>query len=489
MGSPRSRTERPVKPWLPKTLKVYGVYRRPRTADPRADDSSNRRRPPVVRWDVRFRVDEHAFRYGFDKKALADEFADRLQEHFIKGCLFDGHARRFVPAEVQENAGRTFVEHAGDHYRRKWPTWAPTRRRDAQWALSRACLHLVELGAPELDGRQRLEANAFLRRVVLVPEVPATMGPDDRLWKAWFDRWSLALRAITDAHLHSFLEHVRTTAPDGSHRVLAPNSLAALRTVVRASFTAARKRRLIEWDPWDAVEWKAPQDENQVDPDLVLSPQQVMAMARACGACHRRYESYILVQGFCGLRPGEARELGRRDFDLGTQPATVTTCGTHTDVSAKYLDDGESRERPLKGRGPKARRTIPIPAQLVPYFARHLEEFVPGRQDALVFTTATGKRINPKNFHRDTWVPTREKLFEEGNPLRRVRVHDLRHAAATHWLNSGVLPKTAQQWTGHRRLSVLLDIYVGVMREDAATSLARVEESLRTALDDAETTP
>jgi hypothetical protein len=43
------------------------------------------------------------------------------------------------------------------------------------------------------------------------------------------------------------------------------------------------------------------------------------------------------------------------------------------------------------------------------------------------------------------------------------------------WLNSGVLPKTAQQWSGRRRLSVLLDTYVGVMRDDAVTSLARVE--------------
>jgi integrase len=111
----------------------------------------------------------------------------------------------------------------------------------------------------------------------------------------------------------------------------------------------------------------------------------------------------------------------------------------------------------------------------------------PRRPDALVFTTATGRRINSKNFHRDTWVPAREQLFEEGNPLRRVRQHDLRHAAATHWLNSGVLPKTAQQWTGHRRLSVLLDIYVGVMREDAETSLARVEASLSQVLDGTET--
>ncbi|MGH8932246.1 MAG: hypothetical protein ACRDZO_16910 [Egibacteraceae bacterium] len=198
---------------------------------------------------VRFKVDEHEFRYGFDKKALADEFADRLQEHFTKGCLFDPAARRFVPPKAEDHTGPTFVEHAGDHYRRKWPTWAPTRRRDAQWALSRACLHLVEPAAPELDGRQRVEANAYLRRAVLIPEVPTTTNPDDRVWKAWFDRWSLPLRAVTDAHLHGFLEAVRTTALDGAHRVLAPNSLAALRTVVRASFTAARKRRLIDWDP------------------------------------------------------------------------------------------------------------------------------------------------------------------------------------------------------------------------------------------------
>ena len=43
----------------------------------------------------------------------------------------------------------------------------------------------------------------------------------------------------------------------------------------------------------------------------------------------------------------------------------------------------------------------------------------------------------------------------------RVRTHGLRHSAITAWLNSGVLPKTAQEWSGHNRLSVVLDTYVG----------------------------
>jgi len=93
----------------------------------------------------------------------------------------DPHARRFIPPQIGDDAGSTFVEHAGDHYRRKWPTWAPARRRDAQWALSLACLHLVEDQAPRLDGGQRLEANAYLRRALLVPEVPTTLDHDDRV--------------------------------------------------------------------------------------------------------------------------------------------------------------------------------------------------------------------------------------------------------------------------------------------------------------------
>jgi hypothetical protein len=180
------------------------------------------RRPATVRRDVRFQVDGHEFRYGFDKKALADGFAELLEEHFALGCQFDPGARRFIPPEARDEQSPTFVEHAGDHYRRKWPTWAPSRRRDAQWALARACLHLVEPTAPDLKAEQRVEADTYLRRAVLVPEPPDHLPQNDQQWERWFARWSLRLRAITDEHLHAFLEAVGTTALDGSRRVLAP---------------------------------------------------------------------------------------------------------------------------------------------------------------------------------------------------------------------------------------------------------------------------
>jgi len=97
-----------------------------------------------------------------------------------------------------------------------------------------------------------------------------------------------------------------------------------------------------------------------------------------------------------------------------------------------------------------------------------------------VFTTR-GQRINISNFHRDVWAPAREATFPEGSPLREVRRHDLRHSAITAWLNNGVLLKTAQRWSGHRSLSVLLDTYAGVMKDDAAISLVRMTGVFETA--------
>jgi integrase len=138
----------------------------------------------------------------------------------------------------------------------------------------------------------------------------------------------------------------------------------------------------------------------------------------------------------------------------------------------------------LKGRDRKAKRRVPIPRHLAPTLHDHLRCHVDRRPDALVCTAPNGGRINLSTFHRDVWDPARTQTFPDGSALRRVRRHDLRHSAITAWLNSGVLLKTAQQWSGHRQLSVLLDTYLGVMTGDAEVSLQRVEDALDSALGD-----
>ena len=82
------------------------------------------------------------------------------------------------------------------------------------------------------------------------------------------------------------------------------------------------------------------------------------------------------------------------------------------------------------------------------------------------------------NFQRGVWAPARARVFDQNDPLRKVRRPDLRHAAITSWLNAGVPLKTAQTWSGHKTASVLLDTYLGVMRGDEEVAVERYQAFL-----------
>ena len=478
----RLTDERPQQPWMPARLSVSGIYTRNARVRTRSGGNRKRHQEFKKRYDVRFRVDGHAFRYGFDRKGWAEDFARQLQVDFARGLLFDPEARRFVSVEGADDSdqrGPTFAEHARDYLASQWHRWEPATRRSAQGALALACLSLVQPEAPVLDGGQRMAADAYLRRAVFIVPPPATLLPEDVEWSAWFDKWSMPLDEVTDRHLRDFLDVYRSQALDGTARQAKPSTVERTRAVVRAAFTNARKRQLISWDPWDAVGGENLRDHDKVDPDLVMGPEEIRALARACGQIDPRSECYVLIMGLCGLRPGEATDLRRRDFVLAGDRPSVTVGGSRSEVPERYFTEGQTRRRPLKGRGAKARRTVPIPAELLPLLALHLSRYVDGQSNAYVFTTAKGARLNSSNFYRDVWGPSRKRVFEESSPLRKVRRQDLRHSAITMWLNAGVPLKTAQRWSGHKTLSVLLDTYLGVMKGDEDVARERFEEALQ----------
>lgn len=81
-----------------------------------------------------------------------------------------------------------------------------------------------------------------------------------------------------------------------------------------------------------------------------------------------------------------------------TEGQATALAGSYNPVADRYLQPGATKQRPLKGRGGRVTRTIPIPCKVAAALSDHLVRF-----------TATGG--------------------------------DLRHAAIGLWLNSGVLER------------------------------------------------
>lgn len=219
-----------------------------------------------------------------------------------------------------------------------------------------------------------------------------------------------------------------------------------------------------------------------VDADMVLSVPQSLELAEACateGAWGRIVECCVLVMALCGLHWGEVAGVRWDDIELpvGHEAGWLVVRRTYRPTSERWLDPYEDPEwGPLKDRDVTESRRVPVPPPLVAKLRRHRELYGEGL-GGLVFHRS-GRPFDHDMFGRNLWAPARSKVFprrEDLPPndprqpkLSRLRRHDLRHAACSWWLREGVDAVVCQRWSGHRTLSVFLDIYQGVApdRED-----------------------
>jgi len=71
----------------------------------------------------------------------------------------------------------------------------------------------------------------------------------------------------------------------------------------------------------------------------------------------------------------------------------------------------------------------------------------------------------------------RRALDKAGLP--RIRIHDLRHTAASALLADGIHPKSVQEFLGHSSIKVTLDTYSHVMPTMHAEAMRRLDRILR----------
>ena len=152
-----------------------------------------------------------------------------------------------------------------------------------------------------------------------------------------------------------------------------------------------------------------------------------------------------------GLRRGELAGLRWDAVDLAS--------GTLRVVHTLVMVDGHVQESTPKANA--GRRTVPLDEHLVALLtarrrAQAAERLRAGEawaDSGYVFTNELGERLSPD------WVSGRFDEMAKAAGLPRIRLHDMRHTAATLMLASGVNPKVVQEMLGHSHVSISLGIY------------------------------
>ena len=85
-----------------------------------------------------------------------------------------------------------------------------------------------------------------------------------------------------------------------------------------------------------------------------------------------------------------------------------------------------------------------------------------------MFTTRIGTPLEPRAFNEDF-----DRLVAKAG-LRRVRLHNLRHACASFLLTQGVHPRVVMELLGHSQISLTMDTYSHVIPDAMREAVGRM---------------
>jgi integrase len=171
-----------------------------------------------------------------------------------------------------------------------------------------------------------------------------------------------------------------------------------------------------------------------------------------------------------GLRLGEVLGLSWRDVDEDDGEIRVR--------QQLQRAKGELRLYPVKtAAGRRDLPLLPIARSMLDMRrqAQAADRAELGRalqDNGLVFTTKTGRPVEPRNLLRSF------RRICDRDKLRVIKVHHLRHTTATLLKNLGVPARDAQIILGHSRLAITLEIYTHEDRQAQREALGRISETL-----------
>jgi integrase len=430
----------------------------------------------AARYRVRWAVNGREHCRSFKARPLADGFLTELKDAVRDRRPFD--PRTGLPeAEVTEDEVVAHA-HARAYTEAKWANLAPVSRRSVAEALVTVTIALTkkEPGAPDPKVlRQALFAWAFnpaTRGITPPPHIAAALD--------WAERASLPVTYLEDtATVRLALAACATTL---AGKPAAGSTQRRKRSVFYNALGYAVELGLLGSNPVDRIQWTAPAVAQSVDRRVVVSPAQAETLLTAVGRLGQRGEhlkAFFATLYYAALRPSEAVMLREADLHLPkTGWGRIVLSASASRAGRAWTDEGTARqERGLKHRADNETRTIPIPPVLVRLLRAHIRRFGT-TPDGRIFQTARGGILQDSGYN-EVWDQARKAALTPAqyrSPLGR-RPYDLRHAAVSLWLNSGVPATEVARRAGHG-VAVLLKIYAHCIDGQADAANQRITNAL-----------
>jgi integrase len=172
------------------------------------------------------------------------------------------------------------------------------------------------------------------------------------------------------------------------------------------------------------------------------------------------YKNVILILGLCGLRWGEL--VGLRVKDLDVKKGQIIVRRSLLEFNGKLIEETTKNYR---------QRVIDLPEIL----RNNCTSWIDGKgpEDPL-FHTELGTHLRNTNFTRRVFHPALQRAG-----VRKIRVHDLRHTAASIAISEGATPNMVQELLGHSDSQITMRIYAHVFQADRDKVAANVDKAVR----------
>ena len=194
---------------------------------------------------------------------------------------------------------------------------------------------------------------------------------------------------------------------------------------------------------------------------LFLNAVQVTRLADEAEGVKKGSGALVLLLAFSGLRWGEAAALRRGR--CGLLRSQIRVREAVSEVKGK-IHFGETKT----GKS----RTVVVPGFLRDRLAAHLATQKTDDPEAFVFADSKGGPLRNSNWRIRVWKPACEA---SGMP-EGLRIHDLRHTAASLAVSAGANVKAVQRMLGHSTASQTLDRYSHLFTEDLEALADRLDE-------------